>query len=291
MSTTAGRAQASTGPLLFTPGLAQPPASGHHIERSRSGRSRLLPRALQSHRASTGVQAARRPRSPQGGPDRGCLPNRAAPAPLQSGQPPAPVPAHARVPISGRAAGLQGPAALPFELSPSGLLYSAAPAGAPSRSVSTALASLWAFTGRAQISPGPLPLVPPGILFFWAQSLAAVLAAAGLTPKPPRLQKGPGRTAPAYSKEVRSSSPTTSVREQGRFSPVSVPGGRQLQSRSVPDSRAPAEWWAATSGIHRLVPCQRGGAPTVFCGTPVGSFRPLPFFQPRLHSGQLNIIG
>ncbi|KAJ1108686.1 hypothetical protein NDU88_006058 [Pleurodeles waltl] len=59
------------GQLLFTPGLAQPPASGHHIERSRSERSRLLPHALQSRRASTGVQAAR---SPHGGPDRGCSP-------------------------------------------------------------------------------------------------------------------------------------------------------------------------------------------------------------------------
>ncbi|KAJ1106817.1 hypothetical protein NDU88_004215 [Pleurodeles waltl] len=79
--------------------------------------------------------------------------------------------------------------------------------------------------------------------------------------------------------------------EQSHFSPVSVPGGRQLRSRSVPESRALAEWWAATSGIRRLVPCQRGRSLTVFCGTPVGSFRPQPFFQPRLHSGRLDIIG
>ncbi|KAJ1206639.1 hypothetical protein NDU88_002041 [Pleurodeles waltl] len=40
--------RASTGPLLFTPGPAWPPAPGYYIERSRSGRSQLLPCALQA---------------------------------------------------------------------------------------------------------------------------------------------------------------------------------------------------------------------------------------------------
>ncbi|KAJ1176066.1 hypothetical protein NDU88_001349 [Pleurodeles waltl] len=229
-----------------------------------------------------GAQAARRPRSPQGGPffcpGRGYLANRATPAPFQSGRPLAPIQVHARVPISGRAAGPQGPAALPFDLLLRGLLSSAArgsapaPAGALSQSVSAALSSIWV---RPRVGPRPAQACSPslllgrqplGILFYWVQSLAAILAAAGLTLNPPCLHKGPGRSAPAYSKGVRSTARLRAFGEKGHFSPVSVPSGRQLRSRSAPESRAPAEWWAAASGIRRLVLC-------------------------RLRSGRLGIIG
>ncbi|KAJ1092277.1 hypothetical protein NDU88_005388 [Pleurodeles waltl] len=77
--------------------------------------------------------------------------------------------------------------------------------------------------------------------------LTAILAAAALTTKPPRLHGGPGRTAPVHPEGVRSTAPITGVRRtkplQSRFSQ----SGRWLRSKSAPESRAPIEWRAQES--------------------------------------------
>ncbi|KAJ1108128.1 hypothetical protein NDU88_005510 [Pleurodeles waltl] len=210
--------RASTGPLLFAPGPAWPPAPGYYIERSRSGRSQLPPRALPSRRASTGVQAARRPAHLRGVPPSAPIAGVLRTEPLR--------------PVSVSAAAGTGPGPCPSpDLWPS--VRPPGVGGAPLRSV-TEGSSLFRSTGKRALAPAGAPSLwarsqvgprsvqarspsflfgpqPPDILFYWAQSLAAILAAAGLTPKPLRLHKGPGRTAPAYSKEIRSTAPITSV--------------------------------------------------------------------------------